>query len=287
MVSKKLRGLAAIALVAVSMAGSGLATAPLAGAATTTVVVTENDVARQVEDTPPTNNWVIYTRATTPGTATFRSGPASPPLGIGSLELSTTPSTDKVFAFNFDHIGTRLADIDAISYETYRTTGSAQQLASLNMEIDSNGSAPGGFSTLVFEPVYNTDQGAVVSGQWQPWDAFNGGIWWSTRPIDGQCAGATSACDKTWAEIVANNPNATILGGFGVNQGSGNAGLVTAVDALTLGASGSTTTYDFEPYAVATTKGQCKDGGWQTVRRADGSSFRNQGDCVSYVNTGK
>ena len=32
---------------------------------------------------------------------------------------------------------------------------------------------------------------------------------------------------------------------------------------------------------------QCKNGGWQNYTRADGSSFRNQGDCVSYVNTGR
>jgi hypothetical protein len=59
------------------------------------------------------------------------------------------------------------------------------------------------------------------------------------------------------------------------------------VDALTIGVSGDTVTYDFEKYHVATTKDQCKDGGWQNVTRADGSAFKNQGDCVSYVNTGK
>jgi hypothetical protein len=32
---------------------------------------------------------------------------------------------------------------------------------------------------------------------------------------------------------------------------------------------------------------QCKNGGWQNYTRADGSSFKNQGDCIQYVNTGK
>ena len=45
--------------------------------------------------------------------------------------------------------------------------------------------------------------------------------------------------------------------------------------------------YDFEPYAVASNKEQCKDGGWATLARANGSSFKNQGDCIQYVNTGK
>jgi hypothetical protein len=39
--------------------------------------------------------------------------------------------------------------------------------------------------------------------------------------------------------------------------------------------------------AVPATKEDCKDSGWQSLVRADGSSFKNQGACVSYVNTGK
>ena len=34
-------------------------------------------------------------------------------------------------------------------------------------------------------------------------------------------------------------------------------------------------------------KDQCKDGGWRNLTRADGSTFKNQGDCVSYTNTGR
>ena len=47
------------------------------------------------------------------------------------------------------------------------------------------------------------------------------------------------------------------------------------------------TTYDFEPYVVAGNKDECKKNGWQSVTRADGSAFQNQGDCIQYVNTGK
>jgi len=38
---------------------------------------------------------------------------------------------------------------------------------------------------------------------------------------------------------------------------------------------------------VATSKDDCKGNGWATLSRADGSAFKNQGDCVQYVNTGK
>jgi hypothetical protein len=38
---------------------------------------------------------------------------------------------------------------------------------------------------------------------------------------------------------------------------------------------------------VATKKDECKKGGWADLTRADASSFKNQGDCIQYVNTGK
>lgn len=323
-------------------------------------VITESDVTRQVENSPPTDNWVLYTRAGTPPTAgAFVTGPAMPPLGAGSLQLTTVTGAEKVFLFNYDHFGKSISDVDAIAYSTYRTAGNLQQVTALNMQIDYNGADPGGFATLVFEPVYNTDQGAVVSGQWQTWNAFATGVWWSTQPINGQCAGATAACDKTWAEIVANNPDATILA-FGVNQGSGNDGLIASVDKLTIGfdTDACDFVYDFEPDADSdgvsdatdncvnvanplqensdddnlgdacdpdddndgipdtcdvdstpeqdtdvdndgiidsatcdtqigppSTTDQCKNGGWKNYNAP--RTFKNQGDCIQYVNTGK
>lgn len=224
-------------------------------AVSTTVAVTECDIARQVEDTPPTDNWVLYTRIPprgTPGIGEFLPGPGQPPLGEGSFHTRTPAGSDKVFLFNFDHIGVPLSSITQMSYSTYRssasTTPDQRVLPAINLVIDFNGpNVEGGFSTLVFEPVYNTQQAAVAVDQWQTWNAVGGGVWWSTRPINGMCAGATAACDKTWAEIVQNNPNAIILGGFGINQGGGNPGLIAATDALTIAYGGDTTIYDFEP----------------------------------------
>jgi hypothetical protein len=34
-------------------------------------------------------------------------------------------------------------------------------------------------------------------------------------------------------------------------------------------------------------KNDCKKGGWKDLQRANGSSFKNQGDCIQYANTGK
>jgi len=38
---------------------------------------------------------------------------------------------------------------------------------------------------------------------------------------------------------------------------------------------------------MATSVGGCKNNGWQSLSRFDGSLFKNQGDCIQYVNTGK
>jgi len=32
---------------------------------------------------------------------------------------------------------------------------------------------------------------------------------------------------------------------------------------------------------------QCKKGGWEDLTREDGTEFKNQGDCIQYVNTGR
>jgi hypothetical protein len=216
---------------------------PAASASAATIQVGEADVTRAVEGQSPTDNWMLYTRAgTPPAAAAFVTGPAGS-SGAGSLQLTTTTGNEKVFLYNYDNAGDSLSDLGSISYMTYRNAGNLQQVTALNIAIDYNGDAAGGFATLVFEPVYNTTQGAVVSGQWQTWTASGSGIWWSTQPIGGgQCAGATAACDRTWDEIVANNPDARVIA-VGVNQGSGNPGLNTSVDGLTFGGN----TYDFEP----------------------------------------
>ena len=117
--TKLLAAAAATALV-------GLTGVSSAYAAETTEVVTESDVTRQVENTPPTDNWVLYTRAGTPPTAAaFVDGPADPPLGNGSLRLTTATGGEKVFLFNYDHVGETLSSLEGdISYSTYRVAGS-------------------------------------------------------------------------------------------------------------------------------------------------------------------
>jgi len=250
-----------------------------------TVVVAEASVVRQLEDTPPTNNWVLYTRAGTPATAgQFVIGPNTPPLGVGSFQSQLTLSTEKLTLFNYDHIGTPLTSITGLSYATYKNVGSSFPFPSINIQIDINGGTlnPGEFRTLVFEPYFQPGFVDAV-GVWENRDAYNGGaaMWWST---------GVTACPQsspcTWSALLASYPGATITGGVGINAGSGNAGLNGSVDALSIAYGGGSVTYDFEPFVTPNSRESCKDGGWMTRTRADGSPFKNQGDCVSYVNNG-
>lgn len=207
-------------------------------------VVSEPDIARQPEHTDPTRNWVGYTRTGTPPTALqFVAGPANPPLGCGSLLLTTLLNGEKVFLYNFDHHGKKLSGIGVIGYSTYRiAVAQPQAVASIHVVIEFGVVGGKDTATLVFEPVYTPGAGPVVNNTWQTWVASGEGVWWSTAPINGQCAGAFPQCYRSWDEIVADNPDATVIA-VGVNQGSGNPGLISAVDNLTFDG----TTYNFEP----------------------------------------
>lgn len=303
---------AVVALCSAAMLIAGVGTAT---AASSTVQVTPDDMQGWTNlDTRPPGFWELV------------DGPAQPPLGDGSLHLVTPDGAAKASIANGDYAGTGLAGVDAMKYSTYRaasSTASPVQVPSYQLGVDTNGDAAGGFTTLVFEPVYNTDQGAIVPGTWQDWDAYNGGNarWWSTRAIDGQCAGATVQCLRTWSQIVAANPDATLVYAA-VNQGSGNPGLDANVDAYEYSVSGNGTIWDFERVAdgdgdgvpdgddncvdtpnpdqsdgdgdgigtacdspeAPTSKDDCKNGGYRNYNGTN--TFRNQGDCVSFVATG-
>jgi hypothetical protein len=225
------------------------------------------------------------------GTVAIDAAHAAPSgLGASSLHFTTTDangsSNAKAQLFNYGYIGAPLSSIDALGYWDYRSsasTNSAVQHVGLNVEVDYVGDGSS-YTALVFEPVYQAGgAGALQDDTWQYWDALNGGagVWWSTKDIPGVCA---FNCFVSWSTILADNPNAKVKYGLGFNVGSGWTGQFSgAADGLTVGVSGNSTTYDFEvPVGPPTSKDQCKDGGWQTFNNP---SFKNQGDCVSYVAT--
>lgn len=197
-----------------------------------------------------------------------------------ALQMVTTSSSAKAQLFYYGYMGLPLSSIYGLSYDALRlssSTASAAQTISLNIEVDYVGDGST-YTTLVFEPVYQAGgAGAIGVDAWQTWDAYasGGAIWWSTRAIPGVCA---FTCYVTWSDIVASNPNAIVVGGLGVNIGSGWSGqFIGYADFLTVNGD----VFDFVTLVgPPTSKDECKNGGWQSFNNPP---FKNQGDCVSYV----
>lgn len=217
----------------------------------------------------------------------FVTGPAKPPLGDGSLELTTVDAAGKQQHLETQQQGTKIAAIDMMGYGTYQHPGSTPQVvASINMEIFTNPGLPtcasgtppilgetcNRYTTLAFEPYLN---GIVTPGAWQLWDAYRGGnaLWHPsyTRPIPGS---DSTGAPVPWNALVAANPNAIVLS-YGVNQGSANPNVISNVDALTIGTAARRTVYDFEPSNSHGGHGQGGDSDGNNNRHDNGQNENN------------
>lgn len=231
----------------------------------------------------PTNQqgWTENTRDG--GDVNFVVDPSAP-SGVGALQLTTPLLPTTAYAQYVHETSTPLANVSELSYYTKQVSAPfpgadpAYQLATLLRGTS-------GFTTLVFEPYQNPQQGPVVPNVWQQWDVDQG-LFWSTRTV--ACSNGTIVGTRggpatyTLSYIKATCPEAFVFQ-YIVNIGSNNPGYNVETDLFDFNG----TTYDFEPYQVANNKDQCKNGGFNNVKRADGSSFKNQGDCVSYTNNGR
>lgn len=258
-------------------------------ALTAALILTPAAFAAPVPSYPGnTGGWVDI--STGGGTATYAQ---DAPNGFGddSLQLKTT--ADNSAKATYAHKETMaLNDVMAAGYWTKQVAttsdgGSASYI--MSVDLDGNGTWD---TNLVYEPYWQNeaspDAAPVTKGEWQQWDVASG-LFWSSRSFgSGETAlqaGAGGAPFYTLADIKANYPQAQ-LQGIAVNVGSYNPDYTINVDGVTL----NNVTYNFESSAPAKApknNDECKTGGWQTLSRVDGSAFKNQGQCVSYVASGK
>lgn len=209
-------------------------------------------------------SWVFYddqhdTLCTVSSVCTLVAGPGTPPVGTGSAELATSSTSDGKALLLPDYKGTRLDQITALRYSTYRQSAdSGNNLAislQFNVDYDLTDTATAYQGRLVFEP-YHTNGGHVRQNTWQAWDAM-AGKWWGTKSTVFKAGVATSnACVQatpcTWTQVLAAFPDIGVhasLGAVVLKAGSGWAGFRGNVDQLTITASGATTTFDFEAAA--------------------------------------
>lgn len=203
------------------------------------------------------------TTGTISGSQIFETGPGTPPLGAGSLELrngSGTTTRTSIGQTNLNNVA--LASLTDLRYSTVVTQGANHIAPYIVLNIDTNGDAAVD-DHLVFEPRYqNTGlgtfpfQSAVQTGIWQTWDAFHGG-WYSVNGIGS--AVPTTANLMTLSAYIGAHPTARIINnavdttsalqvavGCGASGNVDWVGAVTNVDTVIIGTTGTTTTYDFE-----------------------------------------
>jgi hypothetical protein len=196
---------------------------------------------------PTAGNWGIVDRNTIGSPAIqFRSGPAAPPLGKGSLSLAVGSSAEKAaFGNEVDFLGQPLAGINTLSFSVFQTGEDAalspDNIPSIGIEIDPSGAADTtapNFSTLVSVPT------AVTPNKWSKVDV-SGGQFFLTG-----AAGSTSGCNQTTYctldQVKAKFPNATLLS-VQITKGRDYA-FQGDVDALRV----NNTLFDFEELGVFT-----------------------------------
>jgi hypothetical protein len=245
------KSLSLLVVLALAAIGAAIATAtPAAASGPNTVVVGNGDLA-------PNGHWQLEPSSNT-GSFSFVAGPSPTPGGTGSLAMSiasgqhewlnnygygacaTTPSCDDAASM------TPITNLDALSYSTYRTSGST--MPTFNIEVYTTG--VDNYTTFAFVP----DAGSVTDNTWQSWDGMNpsDGVWYSSHNVgSGVFNCGPFACSASWSQITASYPNAKVVYGLGPNLGTG--GTFTGnIDDFTVGVSGTTNVYDFEPDCTTT-----------------------------------
>lgn len=174
------------------------------------------------------------------GSSAFVSGPSTPPLGPGSLQISTgpnlplstventlgmSPSAPDYLATSGGYSGGKvyvqtntldnvpLNSVTSLSYSTYSPLGST--LAPyITIEVATGGSSTR-TTTLVFDPANAGGQGdAVVGGTWQTWNALSpsSAHWWCEGTTANLCDGGSSINNPfTLNAFITANPNTEIV----------------------------------------------------------------------------
>lgn len=238
------------------MASSALAASPAAASGSIVVVTHDGQHGWHSRITDGTG-----TPDASYGSVTFVTGPGTPPRGKGSLRLLTNPGKGDGSAQmrNTLYSGVKLADLTELTYYAYSAMNNGQQFPFLALNVSNNG----GTATddiLFFEPPYQDPgtggpdcsvpgQGLTFMFTWQKWDALNG-CWWDNNGV----LGSGGIFTKRLSDYITAFPNAAIVNSNGVGGLRLAVGFASSidqfdgnVDMVTVGVSGRSTSYDFEP----------------------------------------
>ncbi len=212
------------------------------------VLTIKQAVAATVVISPAnTQGWGFFEETPT-GSGAFVTGPSTPPQGLGSVQLTVDGTGGQLFGVQA-YTSTLLSNINTLTYQTYRQSGSAALAPSFQMLVDydlTDGNT-GWQGRLVYEPSLSGTNPST--GVWESWDTLDvNARWWATQPPGNATCSQGTPC--TWATILSTFPNAGIHSTFpmvGFKAGGGWASsFVGNVDDFTIEVSGVTTNYDFE-----------------------------------------
>ncbi len=174
------------------------------------------------------------------GEVAFAEGPETPPLGVGSIQISTIDVTRSTIA-NENYGGLEIADIASLGYATTMVDGGPTGVVVPAIKLPVRFNNDTEFTTLFFEPTYSLNSDAVAD-EWQMWDALSADArWWSSRALPNDiCA---FDCFVPWADILAAVPDAFITGALLIETGSGTDDADGNVDALNVNG----LIFNFEP----------------------------------------
>jgi hypothetical protein len=185
----------------------------------------------------------VQTLTTTRGWTTTDGGVVRIAPGGVTLRTPTIPSAVE-FRQNLSP-RVRLADVRELSYRTIKLDGTtvdgvpiapgnnaALPAYRLWLDADNDGDTDG---ALVFEPYWQAGVGTPPrGGSFTTWDVDAGIFWTSSAVIPGIAAsagGGDATQMKTLAQIRTSNPNARVVG-YGIGQGTYNAGTVALLNAV-------------------------------------------------------
>jgi Carboxypeptidase regulatory-like domain/Dockerin type I domain len=234
------------------------------------------------------NGWSSVSQRTAGGS--FVTGPATPPLGVGSYRMVTGAGNSgpdlpqggagtggKTWFTTQQYDSTLLSNINSLSYKTYISSSPSsttiEPVLEFQVDLDGDGARD---AAMNFEPIYSTvsnggSQPNIAPGVWQTWDAAAGKWWFSGSSFTnaGTFAFCPTNCYVTLPQIIAAYPNAKIVtwyplaDGYGTQfiAGQNSAGAPWAnfdgnIDDFQFNTSSTSATFDFEPNRPSVTINQ-------------------------------